>query len=305
MAYLEARARGGLAMVMLGSVGVSFPVGCSNARQTAISDDRHVAPWREAATAGAPPRRRPGDAAHPGRRQQPAGHARRAPDVGGLAPRAPRPRRPLRHGHRRRGREDDGAVHRPRVEAALQGARPRRHRAGGRRLRLRGGARTRGGCRRLRAPRRARLPDRRVPLAGEEPPHRRVRRADREPRAHPGGDPARDPRPGGRRLRGVVPAQLDREPARRHDARRLHRRRPPRRGRGRRCGARLRLPRSRGGHGPDRLVRAARARSPRRQRPRGEGERRRAGDRGRPHRTRPWPKPPSPTARSTSCRWRA
>ena len=49
MAYLEARARGGLAMVMLGSVGVSFPVGCSNARQTAISDDRHIAGWRETA----------------------------------------------------------------------------------------------------------------------------------------------------------------------------------------------------------------------------------------------------------------
>ena len=49
MDYLEARASGGLAMVMLGSVGVAFPVGCSNARQTAISDDRHIAPWREAA----------------------------------------------------------------------------------------------------------------------------------------------------------------------------------------------------------------------------------------------------------------
>jgi len=49
MAYLEARARGGLAMVMLGSVAVSFPVGCSNARQTAISDDRHIAGWQEAA----------------------------------------------------------------------------------------------------------------------------------------------------------------------------------------------------------------------------------------------------------------
>ncbi len=49
MAYLEARARGGLAMVMLGSVAVSFPVGCSNARQTAISDDRHIPGWREAA----------------------------------------------------------------------------------------------------------------------------------------------------------------------------------------------------------------------------------------------------------------
>ncbi len=49
MAYLEARARGGLAMVMLGSVAVSFPVGCSNARQTAISDDRHLPGWQEAA----------------------------------------------------------------------------------------------------------------------------------------------------------------------------------------------------------------------------------------------------------------
>jgi 2,4-dienoyl-CoA reductase (NADPH2) len=49
LAYLEARAAGGLAMVMLGSVAVSFPVGCSNARQTAISDDRHVPGWQEAA----------------------------------------------------------------------------------------------------------------------------------------------------------------------------------------------------------------------------------------------------------------
>src|SRR5258707_15256568 len=49
VAYLEARARGGLAMVMLGSVAVSFPVGCSNARQTAISDDQHVPGRQEAA----------------------------------------------------------------------------------------------------------------------------------------------------------------------------------------------------------------------------------------------------------------
>jgi 2,4-dienoyl-CoA reductase (NADPH2) len=49
VAYLEARARGGLAMVMLGSVAVSFPIGCSNARQTAISDDRHLPKWEEAA----------------------------------------------------------------------------------------------------------------------------------------------------------------------------------------------------------------------------------------------------------------
>ena len=49
IAYLEARARGGLAMVMLGSIAVSFPIGCSNARQTAISDDRHLPGWQEAA----------------------------------------------------------------------------------------------------------------------------------------------------------------------------------------------------------------------------------------------------------------
>lgn len=37
--YAEARARGGVAMVMLGSVAVAHPLGTSNAHQTAISDD--------------------------------------------------------------------------------------------------------------------------------------------------------------------------------------------------------------------------------------------------------------------------
>ncbi len=49
VAYLEARARGGMAVVMLGSVGVAHPVGCSNKRQTAISDDRFIPSWRRAA----------------------------------------------------------------------------------------------------------------------------------------------------------------------------------------------------------------------------------------------------------------
>ena len=84
MAYLEARARGGLAMVMLGSVAVSFPVGCSNARQTAISDDRHVAGLAGGGPAGAPPRLDHRHAAHPGGWQQPAGHDGRAADVGGV-----------------------------------------------------------------------------------------------------------------------------------------------------------------------------------------------------------------------------
>ena len=48
-AYLEARAKGGMAVVMLGSVGVAHPVGCSNKRQTAISDDKFIPSWRRAA----------------------------------------------------------------------------------------------------------------------------------------------------------------------------------------------------------------------------------------------------------------
>ena len=59
MAYLEARARGGLAMVMLGSVAVSFPVGCSNAR---ADRDLRRPPRRRLAGGGAsraPSRRRP------------------------------------------------------------------------------------------------------------------------------------------------------------------------------------------------------------------------------------------------------
>ena len=48
-AYLEARAKGGMAVVMLGSVGVAHPVGCSNKRQTAISHDRFIPSWRRAA----------------------------------------------------------------------------------------------------------------------------------------------------------------------------------------------------------------------------------------------------------------
>ena len=49
VAYLEARAKGGMAVVMLGSVGVAHPVGCSNKRQTAISDDKFIPSWRRAA----------------------------------------------------------------------------------------------------------------------------------------------------------------------------------------------------------------------------------------------------------------
>ena len=228
MAYLEARARGGLAMVMLGSVAVSFPVGCSNARQTAISDDRHVAGWREAAqrvhrhgstiamqltqtganslqdTMAGRPMWVASEPGPPGRDDlygmvtADEGAKMMEPFVG---PDSKLFYKVLDH-------DDIASV----IDdfASAVGAGPR------------------GGRRRLRAARRARLPDRRLPLAGEEPPHRRVRRPGRASRPHPGGDPAGDPSAGRRRLRGLVPAQLHREPTRRDDARRLHHDRPTR-----------------------------------------------------------------------------
>jgi len=44
--YYEARARGGAALVTMGSVGVAWPRGSGNARQVAISEDRFIAPLR-------------------------------------------------------------------------------------------------------------------------------------------------------------------------------------------------------------------------------------------------------------------
>ncbi len=41
-AYAEARARGGVALVMLGSVAVAHPTGTSNVNQTGVSDDRFI-----------------------------------------------------------------------------------------------------------------------------------------------------------------------------------------------------------------------------------------------------------------------
>lgn len=41
-AYYEARARGGAAMVIMGSVSISWPIGSANACQVAISDDRYI-----------------------------------------------------------------------------------------------------------------------------------------------------------------------------------------------------------------------------------------------------------------------
>lgn len=49
--YYEARARGGAALVTMGSVGVAWPRGSGNARQVAISEDRFIAPLRKVADA--------------------------------------------------------------------------------------------------------------------------------------------------------------------------------------------------------------------------------------------------------------
>ncbi len=49
--YFEARARGGVALVMLGSVAVAHPIGTSNKCQTGISDDRFVPGLRDLADA--------------------------------------------------------------------------------------------------------------------------------------------------------------------------------------------------------------------------------------------------------------
>ena len=49
--YYEARARGGAAMVIMGSVGVAWPRGSGNQRQVALSEDRFVAPLARVADA--------------------------------------------------------------------------------------------------------------------------------------------------------------------------------------------------------------------------------------------------------------
>ena len=45
IAYFEARARGGAALLLVGSVGVTAPDGLSSPRQSAIADDAMVEGW--------------------------------------------------------------------------------------------------------------------------------------------------------------------------------------------------------------------------------------------------------------------
>ena len=50
LAYFEARARGGAALLLVGSVAVAYPDGCVDARQVAASDDRFLPGLTELAT---------------------------------------------------------------------------------------------------------------------------------------------------------------------------------------------------------------------------------------------------------------
>ncbi len=287
VAYLEARARGGLAMVMLGSVAVSFPVGCSNARQTAISDDRHLPGWQEAArrvhahgaalavqltqtganslqdTLAGRPMWVASEPGPPGRDDlygmvtAAEGAKMMEPFVG---PDSKLFYKVLDHDDIASVIDDfASAVVRAR-EAGIDGC--ELHAGHGylidgflspaknhRTDEYGGTARATGRACWSRSWPRCR---------------RRV-----------GDDFAR-----------VVPAELHREPARRHHPRRLHRGGAPRGGGRCRRGARVGVPRPRGRHRPDRLVRTTGARTAARQRARGEGRDRRAGDRGGPHRSR-------------------
>ena len=49
IAYFEARARGGAALLLVGSVGITAPDGLSSPRQGAIADDSYVEGWAELA----------------------------------------------------------------------------------------------------------------------------------------------------------------------------------------------------------------------------------------------------------------
>ena len=49
--YYEARAEGGAAMVIMGSVGIAYPRGSGNARQVAVSDDKYIPGLKQVADA--------------------------------------------------------------------------------------------------------------------------------------------------------------------------------------------------------------------------------------------------------------
>ncbi len=233
LAYFEARARGGAALLLVGSVAVAYPDGCVDEHQVAASDDAHLPGLTALADrvhahgaavaaqltyngALGPPRHR----ARP-----PDARSRRA------APAPPRP--PLDHGHRDGARRVHGALRVAHGEGRVPGGDRRGPRRGRRALRRERGPLPAGRHRRRGAPCRARLPDRRVPVTVDQHPNRRLGRRRGAPRAAPGRDRRRDPRARRARLPPLDADQCARVPqARRRDTLRAARGRPPR-GRGR------------------------------------------------------------------------
>jgi hypothetical protein len=167
--YYEARARGGAALVTMGSVGVAWPRGSGNARQVAISEDRFIAPL-----AGSPTPCMPMVATSRCSCSMPARSRQRAvPRLPFLVPSVPPDKPPdwpadltpqeykemfeaiFAPGITFEFKEADDADLAWLVDCVCQGCR----------------ARPRGGHRCRRDPRRARLSAVRIPVAGEQPAH--------------------------------------------------------------------------------------------------------------------------------------
>ncbi len=212
LAYFEARARGGAALLLVGSVAVAYPDGCVDERQVAASLPEHDAGLRALADRVHDPRRhggRPVDLQRcigPARHRTRATHAR--PGNSATTPAG----RVVDDGDRRRNGRIHGAVRGARRPRRLQDRRRYGHCPG--RDGIRRCHRSVSACRdrRRRIARRPRVPHRRVPLTRRQHPHRRLGRQQRGPVAAAHRDHPGDPRAGRPRLSALDAHQRTRAP---------------------------------------------------------------------------------------------
>ena len=195
-AYLEARARGGVGLVLIGSVAVSYPAGAYAPCQTALSDDRFVPGLRARSPTGctATARASVAQLVHDGANSL-LDIAEGRPHAGAVDPAPPAARRPLGHGDAAELEAMIRPFTTPTSATRLPRGRRRRHRPGHRPVRGRRRPGPRRRPRRGRDPRRPRLPDRLVPLAGPQPARRRLGRRRRRPGPAPARGDRRGPRP--------------------------------------------------------------------------------------------------------------